>query len=71
MLWMKEQIFCEKTYKEKKSFKIVQGRFRRKFFNFNTFSNRVRFFKLVKNFEAHGTYEDCRTTDSSPYDHNL
>ena len=32
-------------------------------FNFDTFANRSQIFKLVKNFEAHGTGEDYRATD--------
>ena len=64
MPWMMEQkIFCVNTYYETKPFKIVQPRYRRKF-NYNTFPNRRQIFKLVKNFEAHSTCEDSRTTGS-------
>ena len=54
-----------KTYCETKSFKIAQARHRRKF-NLNTLPNGSQIFKLVKNFEAHGTCEHRRVTDSSP-----
>ena len=35
-------------------------------FNFNTFPNRRLIFKLVQNFEAHDSSEDCWATRSSP-----
>ena len=60
-----KQIFCVKTYVKTKSFKIVQARFRQKF-NLNTFPNKSQIFKLVKNFEAHGTCEHSRVMGSSP-----
>ena len=41
------------------SLKIFQARQRRKF-TFNTFQNRCKIFKLVKNFEVHGICEECR-----------
>ena len=58
-------MFCVKTYYETKTFKIVQARYRRKL-NFNTFPNKSQIFKLVKNFEVHGTYEDHSAISSSP-----
>ena len=48
---MEQKIFCEKTYYETKSFKIVQARYWRKF-NFEIFPKRSQIFELVKNFEA-------------------
>ena len=61
MPWSMEQIFCVKTYYETMFFKIVQGKYRRKF-NVNAFPNRSQIFKLVKSFEAHDTGEDRRAT---------
>ena len=64
--WTIEQkIFYVKAYCETKSFKIVQARYTRKF-NFITFLNRTQIFKLVKNFETQGTWEDSGTMGSSP-----
>ena len=65
MPWMMEQIFCVKIYYKTKSFKILQARYRGKF-DFNTFPNGNQIFKLVKNFETHGTYEDHRAKGFSP-----
>ena len=53
MSWM-QNIFCAKTYYETKSFMPVQAKYRKNF-NFNTFPNKSQIFKLVENFEAHGT----------------
>ena len=59
--WMMEQtILCMKTYYEDKSLQIFQERYRSKF-KFNTLPNRLS--NLVHNFEAHGTFENRRTTE--------
>ena len=50
-------------YYETKFFKIVHARYQQKI-NFDTFP-KIQIFKLVKNFEAHGSYEDHRATGSS------
>ena len=53
-----------RTYYKIKSFNIVQERYRSKF-NFNTFTNRSQIFKLVKNIEAHDTWENSKAASSS------
>ena len=63
MPWTIEQIFWVKIYYKTKFFKIAQARYRQKF-NFTTFPNRS--LGLVKNCEAHGTFEDRRLTRSLP-----
>ena len=62
---MMEQIFYVKTYYETKSFQSVQAKYKRKL-HFVTFPNQNQIFKLVKNFEAHSTFEDYRATSTSP-----
>ena len=61
---MKQKIFCVKTYYENKFFKIVQARYRRKF-NFKTFLNKSQIFEMVKNCEAHITFE-VWVSDNNP-----
>ena len=63
---MEEKILSVKRYYETKIFKIVQAIYRKKI-NINTFLNRSQIFKLVKNFEAHGTWEVLKTTSSSAF----
>ena len=64
---MEQKVFCvKKTYYETKSFKTVQAGYRRKF-NFNAFPNRNKISKLIKYFEAQGTWEDCMAKDSSSF----
>ena len=66
MPWMmKQKIFCVKTYYKTKSFQMVHEIYTRKF-NFYISPNRSQIFKLVKNFEAHGTCEDHRAMGSHP-----
>ena len=66
MPWtMEQKMFCLKTYYETKSSKIILARYSKKI-NFNTFPNRSLIFELVNNFEDQGTYEDRKTTCSSP-----
>ena len=55
-----------KTYYETKSLNIILVKFGRKF-NFNTFPNKNQIFKLIKNFEVHGTCEDRKAMGSSPF----
>ena len=62
---MKQKIFCVKTYYWPKYSKIVQARYRKKF-SFNIFLNRSQIYKLVKNFEAHGTDKGHRAMGSLP-----
>ena len=61
-----KKIFCAKINYGTESLKSVSARYRKNF-NFNTFRNRNHIFKLVKNFELHGTYEDYSETGSSPF----
>ena len=60
-----ENLLRVKAYYETKSSEIDQSRHRKKF-NFSTFPNRNQIFKLVENFEAHGSCKDLRVTRSSP-----
>ena len=61
MTWTIEQNFRVKMYYKTKTFNSVRARYKRKL-NFNTYPNRRKIFKLVKNFEA---CEDRRATVSS------
>ena len=61
-----KKIFCVKTFSETKSIEVVQSRYRRKL-HFNTFLKKSQISKLVKNFEVHGNFENCKATGSSPF----